>query len=124
MANDYNTDKANLDSRISVARNASFYDANSKIILDFGGNFEFGKEYLTNWLVLGNGNNLITNDFVDFYRLKLYNPDIYKLTQRGEYFIVNKLSGGEIHTPITESNKNNVAIMNNFFLQSNAMIYR
>ncbi len=98
---------------------ASFKDKNSKIILDFGANFELGKEYAINKIATDTNGNTYTALGVDFSRLVPYS-DIYYLTQNGENFIVNLKTES---STIGNLYKSNIRTMNNFYTISNSMIY-
>ena len=101
----------------SSNRYISFADSSGKIILDFGGDFEFDKEYLISKLVTDkNGSNRLQ---VDFGRLTT-RSDIFTLIQNGDNFIVKlNVSSGAIGNLY----KSNIRTMNNFYTMSNAMIY-
>ncbi|MGX2982055.1 hypothetical protein [Helicobacter sp. 23-1045] len=103
-----------------------FADSNSKIILDFGNNFEIGKEYsLDKIVVINNSTNKPNADKngnkwnIDFDRLTT-RSSLYQLKQSGNNFIVTiDTANSEIGTLY----KSNIRTMNNFDLISNAMIY-
>ena len=98
---------------------ASFKDGNSKIILDFGSNFELGKEYTISKLVTDKSGTSVSALNVDFSRLTT-RTSLYKLTQSGDNFIAN------IDAPNSEIGslyKANIRTMNNFWTLSNSMIY-
>lgn len=98
------------------------FDASAKIYIDFDSTFELGKTYLINKIITdANGNGMLPSDY--FSRLALKNADIYTLTRHGEYFIIGGASG-DINTPITELYKTNIKVMNNMFMNSNALIFR
>lgn len=96
----------------------SFYDANSKLILDFGNNFEIGAEYPLNKLIVLANTGTTALD-VDFSRLTT-RSSLYKLTQNGDNFIVsldaNNSEMGMLY-------KANVRAINNLFTTSNSAIY-
>ena len=94
-----------------------FFDANAKVILDFGGDFSFGEAYRLDKLFVDMSGKSVLN--VDFSRLTVPS-DIYYLTQSGDNFIVS------LDAPNSEIGilyKSNVRTMNNFYTISNAMIY-
>lgn len=98
-------------------KSASFADNSSKLILDFGGNFELNREYsLSRLIVDENGNSLLN---VPFDRLTTRN-DIFTLTQSGNNFIINAEPS---NSTISNLYKANIKTMNTLFLQSNKMIY-
>ncbi|MGX3012240.1 hypothetical protein ACWIUD_11955, partial [Helicobacter sp. 23-1044] len=105
---------------VSDGGSVSFKDAKSKILLDFGANFELGKEYLIAKLVTDTGGKSYTALGVDFSRLSTYN-DIYTLTKSGANGFKAEITPqyGTIGTLY----KSNIRTMNNFDLISNAMIY-
>ena len=96
-----------------------FKDSSSKIILDFGNNFEFGKEYLLDKLILDtNGTNKLK---VDFSRLSPFN-DIYTITKSGTNGFKVELKNPQYGT-IGTLYKSNIRTMNNFQTISDSMIY-
>ena len=96
-----------------------FKDGNSRIILDFGDDFEFGEKYLINKIVTDTNGNPYATLGVDFSRL-VPRSDIYSLSQSGEYFIATLNTGA---STIGNLYKANVRTMNNFYTISNSMIY-
>ena len=95
----------------------SFADKDSKIILDFGGDFELGKGYLLDKLVVDTeGKNKLQ---VDLSRLTT-RSDIYYISKNGDNFIVNLQPKS---SAIGSLYKSNVRAMNNFDLISNSMIF-
>ena len=106
-----------------TAQNVYFKDGNSKIILDFGDGFEFGKEYAISKLVTDRSGSSVSALNVDFSRLTT-RSELYTLTQSGDNFIVNpadsKTAG---YSTIGLLHKSNVKTMNSFYLQSNNVIY-
>ena len=95
-----------------------FKDANSKIILDFGDNFELGKAYLLDKLIITQGSG-DTRLKVDFDRLTT-RSSLYKLTQSGNNFIVTiDTANSEMGTLY----KSNIRTMNNFSTISESLIY-
>ena len=119
-ATTFNATRAATDnSHIVLAgtKSASFADNNSKLILDFGGDFEINKEYsLSRLIVDENGNSLLN---VPFNRLTTRN-DIFTLTQSGNNFIINAEPS---NSTISNLYKANIKTINSLFLQSNKMIY-
>ena len=117
------TTKAQNNSHLVISAgkgsSVSFKDKNSKIILDFGANFELGKEYAISKVATDTNGNPYTALGVDFSRLVPYS-DIYYLTQNGENFIVNLKTES---STIGNLYKSNIRTMNNFYTMSNAMIY-
>lgn len=106
-----------------TAQNVYFKDGDSKIWLDFGDGFEFGKEYEISKLVTDRSGNSVSALGVDFTRLTT-RSELYTLTQSGNNFIVNpadsKTAG---YSTIGLLHKSNVKTMNSFYLQSNNAIY-
>ena len=94
-----------------------FKDNSSKLILDFGGDFDFGAAYPLDKLIIdSSGNNKLQ---VDFSRLTV-TSDIYLLSQRGDNFVVDFVPQyGTMGTLY----KANIRTMNNFQMISNSMIY-
>ncbi|MGX2983830.1 hypothetical protein, partial [Helicobacter sp. 23-1045] len=121
-ANTFNTFNGviSLSHLVISGDGARFKDAKSKILLDFGANFEFGKEYLITKLVTDTGGNPYTTLSVDFSRLSTYN-DIYTLTKSGANGF--KVEITPQYGTIGTLYKSNIRTMNNFDLISNAMIY-
>ena len=99
-----------------------FYDKHSKLILEFGENFELGKDYLMSNLMVINPTNKVSLPNIDISRIVAKN-DLYKITANGGYFRVNLASGKDVHTPITELNKSNAKSMNSMFLKSNSQVF-
>ena len=97
----------------------SFKDKNSKILLDFGADFELGKEYAISKVATDQNGNTYTALGVDFSRLSTRN-DIYTLSQSGDNFVV---SMNPQYGTMGMLYKSNIKTMNNLFLQSNNMIY-
>ena len=98
-------------------QSVNFADASAKMILDFGGDFEAGKEYALNKLVVDtSGNNKL---IVEFSRL-VPRSDIFSLSQSGEYFIATLNTGA---STIGNLYKANIRTMNNFYTLSNSMIF-
>ena len=96
-----------------------FKDANFKIILDFGDNFELSKEYSIAKLVTDTQGNAYTALGMDFSRLTT-RSSLYKLTQSGNNFIVTiDTANSEMGTLY----KSNIRTMNNFTTISESMIY-
>ena len=120
FANSKGNTSGNNNSHIVISGSGGrmkFDNPNSKIILDFGGNFDFGVAYPLDKLIIDTGGNNKLN--VDFDRLTTQSS-LYKLTQSGDDFIVS------IDAPNSEIgilHKTNIRTMNNFYLMSNAMIY-
>ncbi len=129
-ANDFNTytyDTNVSNSHLFIAGNGDthtlrFYDNNSRLILEFGENFELGKDYLLSNLIVKPNDFNITLPNIDISRIVAKN-DLYKITANGGYFRVNLASGKDVHTPITELNKSNAKSMNSMFLKSNSQIF-
>ena len=120
-ANTFNTFDGNATDNSHIVLNdvtsVSFADKDSKIILDFGGDFELGKGYLLDKLVVDtNGTNKLQ---VDLSRLTT-RSDIYNLTQDGNNFVVNLKPES---STIGSLYKSNVRAMNNFDLISNTMLF-
>ncbi|MGX3011935.1 hypothetical protein ACWIUD_10350, partial [Helicobacter sp. 23-1044] len=114
------------NSHTPTAQNVRFKDGKSKILLDFGNDFELGKEYDISKLVTDRTGNSLTALGVDFSRLALKDADFYDILESGEYFIVRvKEKSGDfaLHTPITELYKSNLRTMNNFSLLLNSQIF-
>ena len=99
---------------------ASFKDSNSKIILDFGSNFELGKEYSLNKLIVANGDGVKVPN-VDFSRLTT-RSSLYTLTQgaNGGFVIGLDTANSEMGTLY----RTNLRAMNNMFIASNQMIWQ
>ena len=96
-----------------------FADSNSKMILDFGNNFELDKEYSLDKLIINDYSGGTNGLKVDFDRLTT-RSSLYQLKQQGNNFIVTiDTANSEIGTLY----KSNIRTMNNFDLISNAMIY-
>ena len=111
------TDGDNSHLVLNSIKSVSFADKDSKIILDFGGDFELGKGYLLSKLVVDtDGKNALQ---VDLSRLTT-RSDIYNLTQDGNNFVVNLKPES---STIGSLYKSNVRAMNNFDLISNTMIF-
>ncbi len=129
-ANDFNAytyDNNVSNSHLFIAGNGDthtlrFYDNNSRLILEFGENFELGKDYLLSNLIVKPNDFNITLPNIDISRIVAKN-DLYKITANGGYFRVNLASGKDVHTPITELNKSNAKSMNSMFLKSNSQIF-
>ena len=108
-------------SHLLVNGDVSFKDNDSKIILDFGENFELGKEYLFSKLAVDTGSSGKMQ--VDFRRLTT-RSELFKLTQRGDNFIVNLVDSKTAgYSTIGSLYKANIRTMNNFQTMSNSMIY-
>ncbi|MGX2983262.1 hypothetical protein, partial [Helicobacter sp. 23-1045] len=132
--NDFNgyTDKTNnknshliiqYNSYTPTAQNVRFKDGKSKILLDFGADFEFGATYNIDKIVTDRSGTSLTALGVDFSRLTT-RSELYTLTQSGNNFIVNLASAKEAgYSTIGTLYKSNIRTMNNFSLISNAMIY-
>ena len=94
-----------------------FFDAHSKIILDFGTNFELGKAYSLDKIIVDkNGNNKLK---VDLSHL-IPRTSLYRITRQGNSFVVS------IDAPNSEIGtlyKSNIRTMNNFSTISESMIY-
>ncbi len=97
----------------------SFKNKNSRIYLDFGENFEFGKEYAINKVATNTGGATYTALGVDFSRLSTRN-DIYTLSKSGDNFVV---SMNPQYGTMGMLYKSNIKTMINLYLQSNNMIY-
>ena len=106
------------------ARNLSFKDGDSKIILDFGSGFELGKKYLLSKIITNSWGESFNEVKVDFSRLTLSDErkDIYELVNSGDSFIIRLMDKIQ-ETPITAIYKANIRTMNNFTTMSNAMIF-
>lgn len=104
---------------VNNVQNASFQDSNSKILLDFSGNFELGATYSLDKLIVlsTTGTNALN---VDFSRLRTRN-DIYELSQNGNGFVV---SANPSNSTISNLYKANIKTINSLFLQSNKMIFQ
>ena len=101
----------------NVGHRLRFADSGSKIILDFGDNFELGKAYSLDKIIIGS--NWTNTLKVDFDRLTT-RSSLYQLKQSGNNFIVTiDTANSEISTLY----KSNIRTMNNFDLISNALIY-
>lgn len=98
-----------------------FKDGKSKILLDFGTNFEFGKEYLIDKVATDTGGNAYTDLGVDFSRLSPFN-DIYTITKSGTNGFKVELKKPQYGT-IGTLYKSNIRTMNNFQTISDSMIY-
>ena len=96
-----------------------FKDGDSKIILDFGNDFEFGAKYLINKIVTDESGKSYSALGVDFSRLIPYS-DLFSLTQSGDYFIATLNTKA---STIGNLYKANIRTMNNFLTISNSMIY-
>ena len=107
-----------------TATNIYFKDADSKIILDFGEDFQLGKAYLLNKIITSSEGKSFDGVNVDFSRLALSDErkDIYELVNSGDSFIIRLMNKIQ-ETPITAIYKANIRTMNNFYTMSNAMIY-
>ena len=106
-------------SHLSVnGSNIRFKDGKSKIMLDFGANFELGKEYDIGRVVVDAHNNTALG--VDFSRLSTFN-DIYTLTKSGTNGFKAEIAPqyGTMGTLY----KSNIRTMNNFSMISESMIY-
>lgn len=137
-ANDFNSstyDNSISNSHLFISGDGNnnslkFYDKNSKLILEFGENFELGKDYLMSNLIIAKPTNYGQHQYefnvslpdIDISRIVAKN-DLYKITANGGYFRVNLASGKDVHTPITELNKSNAKSMNSMTLKSNAQIF-
>ena len=121
-ANSFNaTGTKNDNSHLIAASNGGvhFFDSASKLILDFGNAFEFGKEYSLDKLVLDtNGTNKLK---VDFSRLSPFN-DIYTISKSGTNGFKVELKNPQYGT-IGTLYKSNIRTMNNFTTISDSMIY-
>ena len=102
---------------LKESKGISFADKNAKLILDFGSGFELGSAYsLSKLIVDTDGKSQMS---VDLSHLTT-RTSLYKLTQRGDNFIVS------LDAPNSEIgilHKSNVRTMNNFTIMSNSMIY-
>lgn len=122
--NQYKGNKTSDNSHIVVEQGTTlkFYSG-GKLILGFGGDFEYDTEYSLRKLVVDtSGNNVLG---VDLANLELLNKDIFTLMQSGDSFIVSlggSGGGSSITTPITATSKANIATMNNLFQASNALM--
>ena len=105
---------------IDSAATVRFKDSKSKIMLDFGGNFELGKEYDISKVATNTNSGTYSALGVNFSRLSTYN-DIYTLTKVGANGFKAEIAPqyGTMGTLY----KSNIRTMNNFLLMSNAMIY-
>ncbi|MGX2983616.1 hypothetical protein, partial [Helicobacter sp. 23-1045] len=110
-------DFAHLVVDLNNSGNISFADKNSKIILDFGGDFEFGSGYLLEKLVVDtSGTNKLP---VDISRLTA-KDDIFEISQSGKHFIITPKPQ---NTLISATFRANLRTMNNFSLLLNSQIY-
>ena len=98
-----------------------FKDKKSKILLDFGTNFEFGKTYLIGKVATDKDGNAYTDLGVDFSRLSPFN-DIYTITKSGTNGFKVELKKPQYGT-IGTLYKSNIRTMNNFQTISDSMIY-
>ena len=97
----------------------AFKDSKSKIILDFGDNFELGKEYSIAKLVTDTQGKAYTALGMDFSRLTT-RSSLYWLKQSGNNFIVTiDTANSEMGTLY----KSNIRTMNNFTTISESLIY-
>lgn len=112
----------------------SFYDTNSKIILRFGDNFEFNKAYALNKLITNYGGTqhfiaqpntttTITNANLFHYLTPV--SSIYELSyspDNGGSFVVSM--NVEQKSAVVLNTKQNLAAMNAFLQNSNALLYK
>ena len=112
---------SNLYATTNTSARISFKDGNSKIILDFGSNFELGKEYPLNKLIVGVGSGVAAAPNVDFSRLTT-RSSLYTLTQgaNGGFVIGLDTANSEMGTLY----RTNLRAMNNMFIASNQMIWQ
>ena len=112
ISNDISPVKVNMQ-----GKTMSFYDNNSKIILDFGDGFELGKSYdLSKLIIDSNGNSALN---IDFSRLTTRN-DLYDISNNGNGFSVSIKAQ---NSAISNLYRANIRAMNNIFVTSNALIY-
>ena len=105
----------------TTSNDNKFADDSSKLILDFGANFEFGKTYLIDKVATDTGGNPYTALGVDFSRLSPFN-DIYTITKSGTNGFKVELKNPQYGT-IGTLYKSNIRTMNNFQTISDSMIY-
>ena len=122
-AGGYPTDGNNSHLVIGTAGRIRFADSSAKIILDFGDNFEMGKAYSLDKLVIENNTGGTNSLKVDFDRLTT-RSELYKLTKSGNNFIVNLATAKEAgYSTIGTLYKSNIRTMNNFTTISESLIY-
>ena len=94
------------------------------LILDFGGEFELGKEYKIDKLITNRDGNNFNEIKVKSSNLALSDEikDLYSLTNSGDSFIIRLINKIQ-ETPITAIYKANIRTMNNFYTLSSSMIY-
>ena len=114
-------DKKSLSHLKISGSSVTFKDKKSKILLDFGTNFEFGKTYLIDKVATDTGGNAYTALGVDFSRLSPFN-DIYTITKSGTNGFKVELKKPQYGT-IGTLYKSNIRTMNNFQTISDSMIY-
>ncbi|MGX3011130.1 hypothetical protein ACWIUD_06165, partial [Helicobacter sp. 23-1044] len=116
--NSTTTPTGNNSHLVTNTQNVRFADGNSKMILDFGNNFELDKAYLLEKLIINDysGANGLK---VDFDRLTT-RSELYTLKQSGDYFIVTIDTA---NSTIGTLYKSNIRTMSNFSTISNALIY-
>ena len=103
-----------------TAQNVRFKDGKSKILLDFGADFEFGATYNIDKIVTDRTGSSISALGVDFSRLSTLN-DIYTLTKSGANGFKAEIAPQ--YSTMGILYKSNFKTMNNFDLISNALIY-
>ncbi|MGX3010415.1 hypothetical protein ACWIUD_02465, partial [Helicobacter sp. 23-1044] len=107
-----------IDNSHLVLENGSVkFAENGKLILDFGGDFEFGAGYLFEKLVVDtSGTNKLP---VDISRLTA-KDDIFEIAQSGKHFIVTPKPQ---NSAVARLYSANIRTMNNFSMMTSAMIF-
>lgn len=96
--------------------------SSAKIYIDIDlSKFELGKTYSINKIITKeDGSGLLPTSYFNILALK--QEGIYSLSRQGDYFVIDRLEN--VRTPITALYKSNIKVMNNMFLNSNAIIFR
>ncbi len=117
-------DKNKINSHLILQNvaNVRFKDSNSKIIIDVGDNFELGKEYAINKLIIDElrNDNAGGKIAVDFSRLTT-RSDLYEITKSSNNTF--KIGINAKNSTMNALNKANTKTMQSLMLTSNAMIF-
>ncbi len=117
-------DKNKINSHLILQNvaNVRFKDSNSKIIIDIGENFELGKEYSINKLIIDESRNDNAGGkiAVDFSRLTT-RSDLYEITKSSNNTF--KIGINAKNSTMNALNKANTKTMQSLMLTSNAMIF-
>ena len=120
-----NTNKTNNNNShlaVGETRTVSFSDESVKLILSAGGDFEFGKDYLTKKLIVGNVANQTHSLTIEITPSRLTTKDNYlELSTTPTHFKLN-VNGAMSEVALTH--KANIKSINLMMIQSNSVIFK